>query len=168
MTPVPTRYQHWHGASHPSILRLWLYNPKPLHYHTSPEHQPHRSQSNSVLSYYVSHSGERSHPHVIENHPAVHTFTSHIHRLLLKEPTTVLSLCPGFAALTFILNRHSSLRSFHVSYPPRLVVLAAHIPTLGLILYLIDTAKSLNPVSFMSDFPNDLIPASYVGIEVML
>lgn len=38
---------------------------------------------------------------------------------------------------------------------PRLVVLAAHIPTLGLILYYIDYAKSLNPVSLMPDFPND-------------
>lgn len=51
---------------------------------------------------------------------------------------------------------------------PRLVVLAAHIPTLGLILYYIDYAKSLNPVSLMPDFPNDFIPATDVGTEVML
>lgn len=73
---------------HPSIIPLWLYNPKPPHHHSSPKPRRQRTftrrftpESEAIMSLPL-------HPQRI-----MPRFTSQLHGLLLKEPTTVPSLC---------------------------------------------------------------------------
>jgi len=123
-------------------------------------YRPYRSQNSSGASYNVLHPGERAH-HVVISFasgdssiviPAVHVQSP---RARFHTMTNYYHYALVFAALTFILNRHIVIPflSCLVLYP-QLVALAAHIPTLGLILYYIDLAKNLNAVSLTSDLPN--------------
>jgi len=112
---------------------------------TAGHHTPYRTPERDVIT------SSSLHPQRI-----IPRFTSHLHGLLLKEPTTVPSLCTNLQPLTFILNRHSSFRSFHVLYILLLGDLGrpyTYFRT-NFVLY-----RPLNPVSFMSDFLNGLIPA---------
>lgn len=90
--------------------------------------------------------------HILCIHGVIPWFTSNLHGpALLTKPIIIIF----YAALTFILYRHHVIPFLSCLVPyPQLVVLAAHIPTLGIILYYIDPAKKVNLVSLTSDIPS--------------